>query len=251
MKASFLSDLHIKCPGDEAEALFTLFATSRQVDESTHVFLLGDMFDALVGEHKQYFEKYSLFFEFIVKWLDQGKVVKYVEGNHDFHFEKSLKRYLKEKTPQYKNFSYEIKGSRIRQQDVDFFYCHGYEVDYHNKYFKRWYAIYSSNLFRFFISYMIPFFLIELMTRKASEDSKKRGRKVFNYAEAKHKYIQGAKEFLEEIESNIIICGHTHIKEAHEFDNKKYYYNCGYPLKDKQFLYLENGNYQFINLEES
>ena len=97
----------------------------------------------------------------------------------------------------------------------------------------------------------MPFFLIELMTKKASEDSKKRGRKAFNYLEAKQKYIQGAQNFFEEIESSVIICGHTHIKEAHEFANQKLYFNCGYPLKDRQFLYLENGDYQFINLEES
>ena len=187
MKASFLSDLHIKKPGDEADMLFSLFVTSPEVEDSSHIFLLGDMFDALVGEHRQYFEKYDLFFSSIVEWLEQGKVVKYIEGNHDFHFEKSLKKYLKSKTNKHTNFSYEIKGSSFNFEGTSFYYCHGYEVDYNNKYFKRWYSIYSSKIFKFVISYLVPFFIIELMTKKASEDSKKRGRKAFNYKEAKIK----------------------------------------------------------------
>jgi UDP-2,3-diacylglucosamine hydrolase len=248
MKIAFISDLHIKSPGDEACQLFDKFCADEKVKGASHVVLLGDMFDILIGEHKGYLKKYHKFFQHLVELLDGGIEVVFLEGNHDFHIQKTLENYFRRESKNPNLFKYLTDGQNIKLGEKSFHYCHGYEVDYYNQYFENWKNIYTSRWFALFVSYLLPYFLIEYLAHRASNNSKKRGKKVFNFKEAKKKYISGADAFLEEKKLDGVICGHTHIQENHVYENSKRYINCGYPLKDKNYLYFNGSEFSFISL---
>lgn len=252
MEISFFSDLHIQKPGDFADQLFERFCQNSNVQKSTHILLLGDMFDILIGEHQEYTVKYHHFFEQILQLLEAGKTVFYLEGNHDFHIQKTLEDFVSKNSRHSENFLYRKKGETLILNKKKFHFCHGHEVDYNNQAFKRWYGIYTSKHFNFLTSKILPYSLIEFLGEKAAGNSKKRGKKVFDLKLAKGKYIAGAKLFIDEKKIDGVICGHTHIQESHTYPDGSVYYNCGFPRKNQNFLhYNEEKGFSFLSLEES
>ena len=105
-----ISDLHIKKSGDEASKLFLHFCNHEFTKNSDRVYFLGDIFELLIGDHYSYTKKYAFFFEEIVKLLDSGKEVIFLEGNHDFHFKKIAYKYFKKHTENWSKFRYEKHG---------------------------------------------------------------------------------------------------------------------------------------------
>ena len=251
MKISFFSDLHINEPRGFEQALFTQFCNNPYTDQATHVILLGDMFDLMVGEHEEYLFKYALFFDQIITLLEQKKKIIYLEGNHDFHMKSTLSSFI-EKSSQYsENFSYLQKGENLKLNGKTYHFCHGHEVDYNNDAFKRWYNIYSSKAFKFLVNKALPYSIIDYIGERASKNSKERGSRAFDFKKSREKYIAGAKAFIDEIKVDGVICGHTHIQESHEYPDGTLYLNCGYPKLDKNFLYFSEDKFSFINLEGS
>ena len=177
MKIAFFSDLHIKSPGDEACHLFDRFCQDSKIQSTTHVILLGDMFDILIGEHRGYLKKYHRFFNNITELLDKGIKVIFLEGNHDFHIQKTLENYFSQNSKNPKLFKYLLNGEDLLVNGKKYHYCHGFEVDYYNQYFDNWKNIYTSKWFAFFVSYLLPYFFIEFLAHRASNNSKKRGKK--------------------------------------------------------------------------
>ena len=108
MKCSFFSDLHIKSPGDDATKLFVAFCKSSEVQDSDTVILLGDMFDILIGEHKQYLQKYETFFSHLIQLLNSDKKIVFLEGNHDFHIKRTIEKFVKKNSAKSQNFKYLI-----------------------------------------------------------------------------------------------------------------------------------------------
>lgn len=239
MKCAFISDLHIKSSYDDATDLFMKFCKNSNVQSCQKIILLGDIFDLMIGDHFNYTKKFPFFFEEITKFLDSGKEVIFIEGNHDFHFEQTCRKYFKKNSNNSEKFRYLKSGENIVLNDKVYFYCHGYEVDYFNKYFKRWYKVYSSIWFKILTTYILNFYLIQKLGEWASKDSKKRGKKTFDYGKMKEKYLVGAKALLEEVKVDGIISGHTHIPEFHTYEDGKIYLNPGFPTRDRYFIYFD------------
>ena len=248
MKYVFISDLHIKTSNDDAAKFFEKFCLAPEVQSADKIVFLGDIFDLLIGEHHEYTQKFSFFFKNVSDFLDAGKEVVFIEGNHDFHFEKVFNSYLSKNCKFPEKFSYLKKGKFFEYEKKRYYYCHGYEVDYFNKYFKRWYRIYSSSFFKFFVNWILNFGLIQKLGDWASKDSKRRGKKSFDFDQMKQKYIDGSKALIDELQVTGVICGHTHIPEFKFFDDERFYLNIGFPVRDKLFAYFNNGEISTVKL---
>lgn len=83
-----LSDLHIYSAEDPLYR--DLIRWLKATPEGSGVALLGDVFDVWVGDSAFFREKYSAFFEELVRLKVQGSKVIYVEGNHDFLMQKTF-----------------------------------------------------------------------------------------------------------------------------------------------------------------
>lgn len=250
MKISCISDIHIRVENDKGHKVLESFINHPIVNESEEVYFLGDIFDFMVGGQVQYLNHYKFFFDLISKLIHKNIKVIYVEGNHDFHLEAVFKKFIQTYDLD-SNYFYYSKDEVLKEnRDGKYLFCHGDIVDDKNESFKKWKSIYRSYPFRTLVNNFIPYSIAKRLGRKASNDSKKRGSRTFDYKDAKQKYIEGASRLLETKENTILVAGHTHIVEDIKIGSNKYINN-GFPIKDKKFIHLTNGTARLINLMES
>lgn len=215
---------------------------TKEVKESDLLIFLGDTFDLMIGDHNEYLEKYHFFFDSLKEKIKSNQKIIYFEGNHDFHLENIFKKNFKE------NFEY-IKDEKLMKfGDKIFYFQHGDQLDFDNKSYILWKKIYTSPFFKLLVNKILPFKLIENIGERASLNSKKRSTKPFNYDEFKKKYRLNFQK-ISEIEADVFIMGHTHILEDYQY-NGKYYYNNGFPKKDKKFIFINNGEVDFISFDK-
>ncbi len=88
MIAWFVSDIHITSPDDPRLGAFEEFLHARLGDNTTHVFLVGDIFDLWVGGDEFFARRYSRVVELVRELRTKNVDIIYFEGNHDLHLEK-------------------------------------------------------------------------------------------------------------------------------------------------------------------
>lgn len=206
MKISSISDIHIKKDGDLRSVLLKQFLNSKEVKESTHIVLLGDIFDLMVGNKNQYLLKFEHTFEAIKK-ASKGKKLIYISGNHDFSISEILNKYF-----QHQDFQYTSKALILNDKDKKIYLSHGDEVDAGELSYQRWKKLYSNDIFQKIIDSILPFSIIDKIGSKASSNSKKRSTKKFDYIMASKKYSEDVKLFVANTSADFYILGHTHIE---------------------------------------
>lgn len=85
LRAWFISDLHILSAEDARYTRFQKFLEGRLTDGTTHLFLVGDIFDLWVGGHEFFSRRYLSVVEAIRRLVENKIDVHYFEGNHDLH----------------------------------------------------------------------------------------------------------------------------------------------------------------------
>lgn len=90
--AVFISDLHLeaqwKQTGEGQALLRFLFELQHPENPTTDLFLVGDIFDVMVGHHRVFIKRYQEIFNQIKNLIQQkGLKVHYFEGNHDLHLQ--------------------------------------------------------------------------------------------------------------------------------------------------------------------
>ncbi|MCT4642529.1 MAG: UDP-2,3-diacylglucosamine diphosphatase [Bacteriovoracaceae bacterium] len=231
MQISSISDIHIKLKDDIGYRILCRFLSSQTVIGSDYIVLAGDIFDLMVGDKKQYLQEYSVIFDMLKNILFEGKKIIYIEGNHDFHISKMLRSFFNSK-----NFI-PVKGYIVlRDGERKIYVSHGDEVDYTDLAYLRWKKIYSLKCFSFFVNTFLPYHFIKWVGDRASKNSRKRGKKKFNYEKAKKKYLRLLCEFQNIKGYDYYILGHTHIKVL--TDNV---INNGFPIEHGLYSFYDNG----------
>lgn len=86
MKAYFLSDQHLTdINSEECQALLRFFKGIQSSKDCSHLFLVGDIFDLWVGNHRYFIEKWHAFNAELLRLVTIGVEVHFFEGNHDLH----------------------------------------------------------------------------------------------------------------------------------------------------------------------
>ena len=84
--AYFVSDIHIQSPECPRARLFTQFLQDLSGQSNvTHLFLLGDIFDLWVADHRYFVDRYRDIIDAIRRLKNDGVDISYFEGNHDLH----------------------------------------------------------------------------------------------------------------------------------------------------------------------
>lgn len=81
----FVSDLHLLSEEDGRYAKFCEFLEARERDQTTHVFLVGDIFDLWFGSDRYFVRRFARACETVKRLTTKGVQVHYFEGNHDLH----------------------------------------------------------------------------------------------------------------------------------------------------------------------
>ena len=88
-RAYFVSDLHLIAPDDARTKLFLRFLQDIVRDrDTTHLILLGDVFDMWLADHEYFIRKFDDVVAAIVAARDRGIEIHYFEGNHDLHLQR-------------------------------------------------------------------------------------------------------------------------------------------------------------------
>lgn len=252
MPYSIISDLHIKGAEDEAYALLISFLTHRSVVESSAVFLLGDIFDLLLGKQEFYYSQYNLFFEALKNLVNNDVKIYYFEGNHDFHLRKLFKNFLIENGLPEDSIRVERKGFTLKNWNKLYYFAHGDELEPDNRGYIIYKRLLNNKLTSILMNHIVSGRFIEFIGRHASAWSKKSSKKRFEQTDrlekVKDKFRIGAENIALEHNCDFIICGHSHIKDDFVLPSGGRYINNGHGFHEKTFVRIENGEFTRVNI---
>lgn len=254
MKFCTISDVHIKNPDDcPNHRLFLNFLNSKEVTDSDKIFLLGDIFDIMVGNHYEYIESYHSIFSRLIDLSASGKEIYYIEGNHDFHIKALIESFIKKNNLiNFRAFKMPIK-LRDESQDKLIYLGHGDEIEIENPSYKIFSFFMRSFIMKFIADKIFTYnFVISLgqwASRKSRNRNEKKYTRAFNESSIKEKFQKSAEIEHSRSPFDLMICGHSHVKDDYDSVNNFKYINNGYFPIEKSFIYYDEGETRFISLE--
>lgn len=241
MKIATISDIHIKYPGDEGQALLLKFLQHPLVQQADYVALLGDIFDLMCGPHAIYLEQFASIFQALDSLLERGIKIIYIEGNHDLH----LKKLFQKKWPQGGILITQAEMI-LNDQETRYYLSHGDDHEVDNPSYQKYKRIIFSAPLRLVANYLLPYKLLEYVGRKASQKSRKKGSKQFNEQLVKSRFRQGVE--INNPAADFIIGGHSHVRDEFTLSSGAIYLNNGYALRERVFIYLDGKDHRFVSL---
>ncbi|MEO5667676.1 MAG: UDP-2,3-diacylglucosamine diphosphatase [Bdellovibrionota bacterium] len=93
MSVAIFSDLHLSLSRrTDHEALFVKTLGDLRRDGTKELWLLGDIFDLMVGPFEFWAERHPDFFAELEAWQKDGRSVVWIQGNHDFFLDELLEK---------------------------------------------------------------------------------------------------------------------------------------------------------------
>lgn len=245
-RAYFVSDLHITSPEDPKAVLFVRFLRSLSGDRgASHLFLLGDIFDMWLADHRYFIERYRDVIDEIVGLREHGVEIHYFEGNHDLHLRKYWAGELGlavHSGPLY----LELKGHALRLE-------HGDQMDPDDRGYRflRWFL--RTPPMRFLI-YNLPGNVAAWIGERASATSRTytSEMKTISEHDAVRKIRTHAELVHAECPFDIIISGHVHTRDDYTFEAATSSFrsvNLGTWLDAPCYFLLDESDAQIIELD--
>ena len=245
MRISIISDVHIKNKTEKCYQDFLKFLKSQHADESETIIFLGDIFDLMIGPHEKYFTEFDEYFNELENLLRRGKKVIYFEGNHDFHLKKLYAKFFKKRSLHTQNFLYKKGCLRIENKGTNIYMSHGDDIELGNRGYKMYKALINNFFTSFLANYVVPYSFIRCVGRRASAKSRQRNIEQYGNDQAqttiKESFRKAAESVWRKENVDIIICGHSHIKDDFESKQGFRYINNGFFPRDNSFIFISNG----------
>ena len=252
MSIAVVSDIHLRRGECGEKEFFERFIAHPLLESSETLIFLGDIFDLMVGSYPEYIVHYPYFFEYLLKIVSEGKEVHYVEGNHDLHLESLFHRFFEERGIGQRNFHYHRGGFFQRVNGQDIYFSHGDELDGTDKLYPYYRSVVSSSLIRLLTEMILPYHFIERLGIWASQKS--RSRNQYKYSdETRDKMLREsvrarAEKLRDAFSFDILICGHTHVKDDYRSERGFLYANNGYAPKENTFIHIGETGVTFPSL---
>ncbi|MBC7429697.1 MAG: metallophosphoesterase family protein [Bacteriovorax sp.] len=252
MKFAAISDVHVKRSGDPAEVLLLAFLRNPDVQSSDVIFLLGDIFDLMIGPHTQYFVRYQDYFDEIKKLIKNGKQICYVEGNHDFHLKDLYRKFFEVNSDLDKNLFSMAPYFEFFDADKKLYFAHGDDIELGNPSYRAWKALVTSHPLRYYANYLMPHFLIKVIGEYSAEKSRKRNNKRYStetdLTPIKNNFRFSTETFFKKHPRQIIVLGHSHVKDHYISVNGFEYVNNGYAQHSETYISIIDGNISFKSI---
>ncbi len=246
---SAISDLHITGPQDPAYALLLKFLNSPEVSISQEIFLLGDIFDVMIGDLPEYLSLYDSFFKKTQQLLDEKKTIHFFEGNHDFHLRRLFHRAFCQRPDLISNFHYYFDGIRREFSGKTYYFGHGDDLLSNDSFYFLYRTIIRSWPFRLLAEHLLTYQAINNIAKFLSSSFGK-NRRPFDSKNEKiiSHYRRLASDSFQKMKIDTIIIGHSHVMDLAKLRDGQRYINLGHGGRDKQFLFAEHGNFYLKNL---
>jgi UDP-2,3-diacylglucosamine hydrolase len=252
MKFAAISDVHVKIAGDQAEELLLAFLRNPDVQSSDVIFLLGDIFDLMIGPLSQYFARFQPYFDEIKKLLKDGKRICYVEGNHDFHLRELYKKFFKVNSDLDSSLFSMASFFEFTDAGKKIYFAHGDDIELNNPSYKIFKAVVTSPPLRFYANNLMPHFLIKGLGEYSAEQSRKRNNKRYkeeaDRTPIRNNFRVSAEVFFKQHPFDIMVLGHSHEKDLYNSSLGFQYVNNGYAQHTKTYISIENGDISFKSI---
>ncbi len=239
-----ISDVHIKDPGDNQEKLFLDFLASQPVKEASEIYLLGDIFDLLVGSHEGYLKKFGDVFESLSDEVKKGKKIIQFEGNHDFHYGKLIKLIKKKWSLPNESWVYRERPLVREYNGMKILFAHGDEIEIENPRYQKYRKLIRSKPIYFLANYIVPFEIVDRIGRSASEKSRRHNMASYSDNQAdkliKDRFRRTYLEAKNNYNVDSLICGHSHCLDLFKTDDGVYSNNGFFP-KTKTITTFKDG----------
>ena len=249
MKFSIISDVHVKNVGDPAEDLLLAFLQNADVQSSDGIFLLGDIFDLMVGPHSQYFARFSKYFLLLKDLIEQKKNIYYVEGNHDLHLKNLYRKFFEVNKHLDANLFKISSEFIIKDNNKSIYFAHGDDMELGNTGYKVYKKFITSSPLTFVANNLMPYFIITKVGESSSEKSRKKNNirysKDIEVSAIRDNFRKSALEFYKINPHDIIVLGHSHVKDHYQHEEKFQYVNNGYAQNTQTYISIEDGKISF------
>jgi UDP-2,3-diacylglucosamine hydrolase len=243
MKAYFISDLHIRHE-DKTKGIKLMEFLKALPKDTTHLVLLGDIFDLWIGSHEYFIKKFSKIIKELKAISDRGVEIHYFEGNHDIH----LKKFWHDElgiNVHTDHYYFNFDGIVIRAE-------HGDLMNKEDKgylFLRKALRTFPMNI----LSTQLPGKLVEAIGDRSSRVSRfYTDRQNQKYKEKVKALTQDyAQEVYNEKPFDIIITGHTHVDDDFSFEaqgKKARSINLGSWLDRPKALIVTKEETKFIDL---
>ena len=211
--ALFVSDIHIQSPDCPRAQLFEHFLKDLKAGtDVTHLFLLGDIFDLWVADHRYFIDRYQAIIDELSRLRNDGVEIRYFEGNHDLHLQKFWAGQLGltvHKGPTY----VDLDGHTLRVE-------HGDQMDPEDKgyLFLRWFL--RTPPIRWLIC-NLPGGLIARIGERASSGSRQytTHTKSITSENAIAKIRDHAERAFRDRPFDILLAGHVHVRDDYRAES--------------------------------
>ncbi len=244
MKAWFISDIHLKNVNERNSISLLRFLNSLKDDKTTtHLFLLGDIFDLWVGDSDFFQSKFQSIVDAILELKRKGIEIVYFEGNHDLHIKSFWEDFA---IPVWTHEKYYQLGPwKVRLEHGDF-------INERDMAYKRLRSFLRMPVLER-VAYTIPGKIWDAIGTKASRYSRSHSAqyrldKEKDLRQMIRSYAQ--RKFTEE-NFDILVTGHMHIKDEFPFEiegRKSVSINLGSWFEQPQALLLEEKGYSWKTL---
>ena len=254
MKAWFLSDIHLRDSNERNSLTLLRFLRSlarektnesklsqEEMVKTTHLFLVGDIFDLWIGDSTLFYQKFKDIVEAIVSLKEKGVQVHYWEGNHDVHIKKFWE--AKYQIPVHVDEKIFQLGSRkIRIEHGDF-------INPQDEAYLK-YRDFIRRPFMEQIAYLVPGWAWDKIGNYASQKSRKHSsmRRQNQQEEFRQMIRSYAEKTARNSDFDILITGHMHIQDYYEFQvdgQKKISINLGSWLEEPTALLMTDSKCSF------
>lgn len=243
MEAVFLSDLHLTSVEERNGQTLLRFLTSlRSLEKQPVIFLLGDIFDLWVSNHRVFVRRYLPLLEAFRELVDRGARIVYFEGNHDMHLARYWEKELKADVRVAPGL-FQLGDLRIRCE-------HGDEINKEDTSYLRLRAFLRHPVLEA-IGHTVPGGFWDALGRRWSKSSRHRARpgsKSEREERIRAMIRSHAERVWEDDPFDAIITGHMHVRDDWEFEKggfKVREINLGSWFEEPEVLVLENGRLEW------
>lgn len=238
-----ISDIHIKPKDEESKKILLSFLEKSYQLQAQKIFLLGDIFDLMVGSHEEYIDQYKDIFLKLVEGSKKDIEFYFFEGNHDFHLEKLWKAYAKRfEVDPVKYVNEEIV---LEQNNKRILLSHGDNSSLEDKDYILYKGFIRSTFIKVLSTKIVPYKLVKRIGEWASNKSRKYSSSYELKEEIKNKYRRIAIFEATKHKAEVVIAGHSHIEDKYK-ENGISYINNGMSLRTKKYVIIKDGD---VNLE--
>lgn len=242
MDAVFLSDVHLKSLNERnGQTLLRFFSfLESQPGTPPTIFLLGDIFDLWVSDHRVFIKRYQPLIDILQRLQLRGAKVIYFEGNHDMHLAPFWEDVLGAEV-HVRAESFKIGGVVIRCE-------HGDEMNLEDLAYIRLRKT-LRHPFMEQLAHKLPGFLWDQIGQRWSATSRKYSSREDRAERIRQTIRDHAVRVAAQENFDVLISGHMHVMDDWEFTSggrKVRSINLGSWLQDPpQVLCLEAGQFSW------